>query len=451
MAKKLIIDLESLNEDPKKVFEDSMHEDLVALIGEDEYDDMEVKGMEIVLEQIAEEISTELAENDRVADVAENLSDVADVLENSGNDQITPTEAQLIATNANMAVAGTDGDAADIAPALEAFKDKSLAIEQLRMKQQVAIEGIMDSIKNVTQKIGSYIKGLFSFAAKMENRIKGLKSKVAELDSKPNKEITTKLNKFYALKKNESEFVGSAEEYKSLLTKTVTFFDSFSTLVIKSVTNFTNSYKNYYKTLPGTDATFKEASRLYTLYMDTSKEIVNLPGIKEIPTRDSKVKKYRSEYLLGGAAVDAQIYKDVPVSEENIPEMKNAVANTGVKFKQWNAKDISKSKDKTIDFKVNKNYLIDIIAQAEKALGIFKRFLDGAYKWNSNWSMLDGAKVASASKFLSLHTQIVNKGTNHTNFYISYARAYAKVLTDYPLDVVQKLANAKEWDKAAAE
>lgn len=89
--------------------------------------------------------------------------------------------------------------------------------------------------------------------------------------------------------------------------------------------------------------------------------------------------------------------------------------------------------------------------QAEKALGIFKRFLDGAYKWNSNWSMLDGAKLASASKFLSLHTQIVNKGTNHTNFYISYARAYAKVLTDYPLDVVQKLANAKEWDKAAAE
>lgn len=44
--------------------------------------------------------------------------------------------------------------------------------------------------------------------------------------------------------------------------------------------------------------------------------------------------------------------------------MKNAVANTGVKFKQWNAKDISKSKDKTIDFKVNKDYLIDIIASS---------------------------------------------------------------------------------------
>lgn len=425
-----------------------MHEDLVALIGEDEYDDMEVKGMEIVLEQIAEEISTELAENDRVADVAENLGDVADVLENSGNDQITPTEAQLIATNANMAVAGTDGDAADIAPALEAFKDKSLAIEQLRAKQQIAIEGIADSLQNVVDKIGSFIKGLFSFAHRIEGRIKEIKEKIASLDAKPNKEITTKIKKTVFLKKNESEYVSSADEYKTVLEKSISFFDSFSTLAIKSVTDFSNSYKNYYKTIPGSKATFKEASRLYTLYMDTTKQIVKLPGMKKIDSMLSNVQKYRSEYLLGGAAIVAQTYGDVEVKEENIPEMKNAIAATGVVFYRWIATGLNKTEDKTIDFTVNKKYLTDIVAQAEKALDIFKKFLDKAYKSNANWSAVDGLKVEWNGKLMSLHTLIVNRGTNHTNIFISYAREYSKVLVDAPLSLVEKLAKAKEWDLA---
>ena len=447
--KKLIIDVQNIHENPKDVFEDTLHEDLVALLPVEEYDDMEVKGMEIVLEQLAEEIESELAENDKVADVAENLGDIADALDNSGNDRITPTEAQLIASSANMAVAGTDGDAADLAPALEAFKDKTIAIEQLRQKQKIAYESIADSIKNVIDKINGFIKNLFSFASKMESRINSIKSLVESLDQKKN--VTVNIRKNFFFKKNGTDYVGSAKEYKELLEKSVTFFDSFSTLAIRSVTDFTDSYKNFYKTLPGSEATFEEASRLYELYMATSKEITKLPGMKERKLLANKTKSYISDFYLGGTAIRATIYDDVPVNEDNIPEMKNAISKTNIIFARWSDSGSKQDTSKVISFEVNKKYLQDLISQSEKALQIFKRFLDKTYKSNVFWSTIDGLKIEWNGKLMSLHTLIVNRGTNHTIMYISYAREFSKLLTSAPLDLVEKLAKNKAWTAEASE
>ena len=69
----------------------------------------------LAVEELSEEIANDQAEVERSIEVADGLEDVATIAENI--DQPSPTDIALIQTAANMAVAGTDGDATVLVPA----------------------------------------------------------------------------------------------------------------------------------------------------------------------------------------------------------------------------------------------------------------------------------------------------------------------------------------------
>lgn len=448
--KKLIINMENL--DPKKVFEDTYHEDLVKLMDLEagEYDDMEVKGMEINLEQMAEDIEASIAENEKVSDVADSLSDTADVLEASESDTISPTEAQLMAISANMGVAGTQSDASDLAPSMEGFRDKLVAIEQLRMKNQIANEGIVDSVKAIGEKLSGLIAGLFSLVTKLETRIKSVKSQIQALSTKKQKEVTVKVKNSVFLRSGEGKYVKGAEEYLSLLTETVAFYDGFSKAAIKSVNIFGDSYSRMFGTI-GKKKDFETSAGLYKLYMESVKEVSKLPGMKKVAFKDSTDRKvYISKTLLGCAEVQAIVVDDVEVKEENMAELKAAVYNTNMSIgRWWGVNPDEEDKDYKITFKVNQQYLNDVLKQSEIALSIFKRFLNETYKAN-NKKLKSNIKVEYTNKIASFHNLVISHGLNNNNLYISYAKRYSQLLTTSSLDLIEKLVKDKAWDTEAA-
>lgn len=458
--KKLVIDLQNIYEKPEDVFEDTMHEDLVALLPVDEYDDMEVKGMEIVLEQLAEEITSELAENDKVVDVAENLGDIADALDNSGNDNITPTEAQLVATSANMAVAGTDSDAADLAPALEAFKDKTIAIEQLRQKQEIAYESIRVSLEGIGDKIAIFIKGLFSFVAQQETRIKYIQKLVDKSDSETK---TIRVRKSRFLQKTDDEYVSSAEEYLEEFTKAVNFYKGFSESVVKAVINFGHFITKYFTTLPGTDGTFKEASRLYSEYMTMANTVAKLPGMQQgVPDGstlydDEDVDLYFINLIGGMQVVAYNTDVKTEITPENKSELKDNIVNSGILMDSgatgWTQfKNVfKKGDDRYIEFQVSKEYLNKLLDLSRESLRIYKNYLNAAYKNQMEWQKIfnnytyknpDGKQVLEIKFLTSFHTLILNRAFNFLNGAVLTSQMFSAELVKMPLSIIEKMANS---------
>lgn len=90
-----------------------------------------------------------LEEAIRVEDVSNNLLDMADTVENV--EEITPQQAALIDTAAEMAVAGTDTNPDVVIPSMESF-----------IGTQVAVEGWRETAANVWRQIREYVEKLFA-------------------------------------------------------------------------------------------------------------------------------------------------------------------------------------------------------------------------------------------------------------------------------------------------
>lgn len=413
--------------------------------------DIDPNSAEVALEEMQQEIVEELYENDKVADIAENLNDIADTVEASPSSDLTDSEKQLIACSANMAVSGTDDDAAEIAPSLESFKDKALVIADLRKKHQIATESILDSIQNVFTKFSEFVKSLFTFSARIEYRLKNSKKDLSNLKSSNKEKIELKFRKTSILKKNITEYVENLEEYKKCLTDTVDFFGKFAPLAEKSVSSFTGSIWKFWTTLPGTEKNFESASELYDSYINNFVvATTKLPGMIKVDSIVPHIEEYRSEALLGGTYVHVQKYKDIAkIDEENVVEMKNTISNSAVVFTKRSEFIKSKNEDEknTVMFEASIKDLEDIISQAEKALSIYKLFLNQSYKSFAKSAAIRGIKGEYNGKLMGLHTFILNRGINNASVFISYAKLYSQILCLSPLGVVDRFTSSSKWNR----
>jgi hypothetical protein len=95
---------------------------------------------------------------ERQLEIHNALEDLAEIA--STIDTPTPREVALFQTAANMAVAGTDNEATDILPAMEAFKP--LALEGFTDKIKESIKKIIQYFKDMWNKFSDWIKSLFT-------------------------------------------------------------------------------------------------------------------------------------------------------------------------------------------------------------------------------------------------------------------------------------------------
>lgn len=134
---------------------------------------------DLQIQQGQDGLVSDIKDLDRAEDISEALEDLAMIASNI--DEMTPERIALFQTAANMAVAGTDMDAAAILPSMEALKDKALALEGFFDTIKTVLSNIGKAIMALIEKIIDFVKGIFSATARYATKLKNLKEKIKEL------------------------------------------------------------------------------------------------------------------------------------------------------------------------------------------------------------------------------------------------------------------------------
>lgn len=446
--------------------ENEIHEDLVEVIEEPtestegtvdaETPEMTVESEadeEIAIEEMFNEISDEISENDKVIEVVDGLDDIKTAV--GDKDELTPTEVSLIDVAANMGAAGTDIDGSQLLPATEKFSDKNFALETLSARIAVAQEGLMDSLRSIYQKSADFIKSLFSFTYKMELKIKEAKRLLSQIKSAKTKEVTVSIKKSKFLAKDSSTYVTDTQDYVSSLKSTVEFYNKWSDVAIASVVDYDKSVSTWAKTMFSRDKTNEAAEGLYNAYMKKFiGQSLSVPGMQKVTTKQgdfvdtANVDTFKSPGLLGGYAVVVSKVKTIPEFDiDKKKEMKEAVVSSKVTF--FNELPLLGLKDNGeahIKLTFNASALQEMITQSEKALVVFRKFLNKSYNSFRNYvNWFEGVKVETASPIMGFHTLMVNRGINNAVIFTAIAKSYSKALTQKPIDLAMKVMQSKKW------
>jgi hypothetical protein len=134
-------------------------------------------------------IDSDLTEVDRLADMSDALEDLAvtaDAIEGEAGDGVpTDNEAALIETVASAAVAGTDVDSSEIVPAMESHGGKRrYAAETIRERARSIWEAIKRVLKQVWDKITSFLYKIFGTLPTLRRRLEELKKRVQDNSNK---------------------------------------------------------------------------------------------------------------------------------------------------------------------------------------------------------------------------------------------------------------------------
>ena len=163
-----------------------------AAIGDIAEDETQARIEEVLsIEEFENELSAEFAENGRVEEVADNLTDLASVV--GQIEEPTATDVALIQTTANMAVAGTEVDAQDVLPAVENFTDMKIVAEGIGEKASAALASLRESGLAMTTKISEYLKKTFTSLKYYERKLIESKAKIAELKASGKKELAVSM------------------------------------------------------------------------------------------------------------------------------------------------------------------------------------------------------------------------------------------------------------------
>lgn len=144
----------------------------------------------LAVEELSEEIANDQTDAERSIEVADGLEDVATIAENI--DQPSPTDIALIQTAANMAVAGTDGDATELVPAAESITSGKALAADLRERIGYAQEGIMDSFKAIGEKLGTLGERIAEKLRTFSGRVASMRK---ALNASNNTKFTVKIKK----------------------------------------------------------------------------------------------------------------------------------------------------------------------------------------------------------------------------------------------------------------
>ena len=130
-------------------------------------------------DQLADEVSKDVAETTRVEDVTDTMLNVADTLE--GATEITPQQAELVDAASEMAVAGSDGDPDDVIPSagvlLDPASDVTIEsfVEDIKKRAMEIWNRIKQFCIQIWNGIVSFFQRIFSAAPRLLHRIKQLR------------------------------------------------------------------------------------------------------------------------------------------------------------------------------------------------------------------------------------------------------------------------------------
>lgn len=125
-------------------------------------------------------VNADMAQVERISDMSDALEDLAVVTDGMGEDGPSDTEAALVDTMANMAVAGTDVEATEIVPAMESFGGRKLrySSESIRDRAKAIWESIRKFLKQIWDKITSFFYKIFGTIPALRRRLEALKKSI---------------------------------------------------------------------------------------------------------------------------------------------------------------------------------------------------------------------------------------------------------------------------------
>lgn len=338
----------------------------------------------ISIEAIANELDADITENDRIIDVADSLGDIKTIVENTPDDQQIDTN--LVQTAANMAVAGTDSDAQDVVPSMESFANKRLAIEGLGAKIKNALKSVVDSVKEIGTKIGSFVKETFKSLSFLTKRINEHKQKLNSLDRSATASVTFRGKQF--LIGDSGEQIGTIAEFKKAFSKGHDVLSKISPVLIKAIGSFNKAHRTAFMNFMKGDAVKRDeqAKMLYNeVVVNVSKALKSLPNAKKTSEGNPYVQKqnngenYSISLGLSTYSVGFSVPSTIPAAGDNITDLRDAT--TAVAF--WHYGESlsgykNRKREMTTDVKVSD--LMDILSMAEDNIAVLKTYLEQTFK-----------------------------------------------------------------------
>lgn len=394
----------------------------------------------VAIESELNEISNELCENDRVIEVVDSLQDIQAITENTPEGQTV--DMNMLQTAANMAVAGTDADADSIIPALETFKDKQLAVEAIGEKIKAASLSVLESVKNIGVKMANVLKNIFSTVGRFEEGLKAREKAVNAISA--NVSFQIKGSRYF--QKDKNSYVANGAEYISSLTEAVKFYNSWSTMAVKSIADFDGSIGEWYRTLLSRKDSKDATRKLYDSYVkEFGQGVRSLPGVTEV-AGDKQTHTFATPAMLGGVSMKASIPRNVvDYDTGSVFDVRASITQTKVVFD----KDyyIHNKATPTIDFTLAPKDLKAIIAMDKQLLSDLKKYLNESYKRFKRWS--DYNLGSPESPIAPNSTLLVAKGMNNAAWNVSYSRAYGEGLLRSTFIVLDKAIQAASKPAAA--
>lgn len=129
----------------------------------------------------SEELTEEVAEANRMLDVADSMEDLAVVTEPIV--EATPAETQLVQIAGDMAVAGSDEvTAEDLVPATESFVGRRIASEAFMDKAREIWERIKQWLKEVWAKVEKFFYNIFGTIPRAKKKLEALEKRIEDIE-----------------------------------------------------------------------------------------------------------------------------------------------------------------------------------------------------------------------------------------------------------------------------
>lgn len=412
-----------------------------AAIGDIAEDETQARIEEVLsIEEFENELSAEFAENGRVEEVADNLTDLASVV--GQIEEPTATDVALIQTTANMAVAGTEVDAQDVLPAVENFTDMKIVAEGIGEKASAALASLRESGLAMTTKISEYLKKTFTSLKYYERKLIESKAKIAELKASGKKELAVSMRANRFFNSGDTPVKDGADLLKRL-NESVSFHDKFSTLFIEAEKSFAGAFMNLAKNVTNNEARGESHSKLMAAFFDNYLvKLTKTQGMTRAPESKAGFDTYINTNLLGNDSVAVRIpsnYKDLAKLDET--ELRQLISGSYVGIGTTlgiaaRARAVAgMTTPLTISVKITD--LEGMVRVGEKEVEVLKKYLDKVYQSANRWNKLTaGNGTVFASQFGVSQTRLVAKGRMALYYTSFWARSYGSNLLDAILKTV---------------
>lgn len=362
----------------------------------------------LAVEELSEEIAGDQAEVERSIEVAEGLEDVASIAENI--EQPSPTDIALIQTAANMAVAGTDGDASELVPAAESITSGAALAADLRERISYANEGIMDAFKGIGEKLETLAERIGEKLHSFIGRVMVLRETLKASDK-------TK----FTIKIKEGDFsvakgvkISTAAEFTKAVNQVMAFQQDVSSQASQLSSSYQTVIGNIFDNVKANtffkDAKAKNASKYFGPIMEAS---VSLANTKSAVTKNTIPGEGSSKTVLVPALGDYSLVVTSP-DKASVTTDGMGIKDFVAVYKKYDVsfeKNVNVQKSEAAEFEVNRQYLEGLVASIEKLAVSSISFV----KQNSSFAKTMGRYATGFSGIFNGSILSVGVGAFETN------------------------------------